>query len=308
LHNLYSNYGFNNNLSPYLYPNKNIIMKAFLGMGLLGSNFVRAMIQKGDQLQVWNRTTAKARALEAYGAKAFNDASEAVKGADTIHITLKDDATVDEVLAMASTGFQPGVIIIDHTTTSAKGAVERTAAWKDRGYTYLHAPVFMGPQNALEGTGSMLVSGDQAVIRKAEPELSKMTGKVINFGPEEGKAAGMKLIGNLFLLSLTAGLSDTLSLAKALGIPAGDVSVLFDSWNPGAMMPARLKRIIEGNFKQASWELNMARKDAGLMMEAAKNGGTKLSVIPEIAAEMDRWIEKGHGNDDWSVIAKDSIQ
>lgn len=282
-------------------------MKAFLGMGLLGSNFVRAMIQKGDQVQVWNRTTAKARALEAYGAKAFNDAAEAVKGADTIHITLKDDSTVDEVLAMASTGFQPGVIIIDHTTTSAKGAVERTAVWKDRGYTYLHAPVFMGPQNALEGTGNMLVSGDQAVVKKAEPELSKMTGKVINFGPEEGKAAGMKLIGNLFLMSLTAGLSDTLALAKALGIPAGDVSALFDSWNPGATMPVRLKRIIEGNFNQASWELNMARKDAGLMMEAAKNGGTKLSVIPEIASEMDRWIEKGHGNDDWSVIAKDSI-
>jgi 3-hydroxyisobutyrate dehydrogenase len=51
----------------------------------------------------------------------------------------------------------------------------------------------------------------------------------------------------------------------------------------------------------------MARKDAGLMMEAAKQGGTELFVIPAIAAEMDRWIEKGHGQDDWSVIAKDSI-
>jgi len=165
----------------------------------------------------------------------------------------------------------------------------------------------MGPQNALESTGTMLVSGDQAVISKLEPELSKMTGKVMNFGPEEGKAAGIKLIGNLFLLSLTAGLSDTLSLAKALGIPAADVLALFDTWNPGAMAPARLKRITEGNFKQPSWELNMARKDARLMIETAKQGGTKLSVIPAIAAEMDRWIQNGHGNDDWSVIAKDSI-
>ncbi len=282
-------------------------MKAFLGIGLLGSNFVRAMIQKGEQVQVWNRTAAKAKALEAYGAKAFDDAAEAVRGADTIHVTLKDDETVNEVLGMASAGFQPGVIIIDHTTTSAKGAAERTATWKARGYIYLHAPVFMGPQNALESTGNMLVSGDQDVIRKVEPELSKMTGKVINFGPEEGKAAGMKLIGNLFLLTLTAGISDTLSLAKALGISTGDVSALFDSWNPGAMMPARLRRITEGNFKQPSWELSMARKDAGLMIEAAKHGGAKLSVIPAIATEMDRWIEKGHGNDDWSVIAKDSI-
>jgi 3-hydroxyisobutyrate dehydrogenase len=282
-------------------------MKAFLGMGLLGSNFVRAMIKKGDQVQVWNRTSAKAKALETYGAKAFDNVAEAVKGADTIHITLKDDDTVNEVLAVAIKGFKPGVVIIDHTTTSAKGAVERTAEWKKRGFTYLHAPVFMGPQNALESTGSMLVSGDQNVIKKHEPELSKMTGKVINFGPTEGKAAGMKLIGNLFLLTLTAGISDTLSLAKALDIPSGDVLALFDSWNPGATMPARLKRITEGNFKQPSWELNMARKDAGLMIEAAKQGEIKLSVIPAIATEMDRWIEKGHGNDDWSVIAKDSI-
>jgi 3-hydroxyisobutyrate dehydrogenase len=282
-------------------------MKAFLGMGLLGSNFVRAMLQKGEQVQVWNRTAAKAHALEAYGAKVFDDVAEAVKGAATIHLTLKDDDTVNEVLTAASAGFQPGAIIVDHTTTSAKGAAERTAFWKSRGYTYLHAPVFMGPQNALEGTGNMLVSGDQDVISQMLPELSKMTGKVINFGPEEGKAAGMKLIGNLFLLTLTAGISDTLSLAKGLGISTSDVSALFDSWNPGAMVPARLKRITEGNFKQPSWELNMARKDAGLMIDAAKQGHAKLSVIPVIADEMDRWIEKGHGTDDWTVITTDSI-
>ncbi len=282
-------------------------MKAFLGMGLLGSNFVKAMLKKGDEVQVWNRTAAKAKALEADGAKAFADVAEAVKGAAIIHVCLKDDDTVNEVLAAASAGFQPGAIIIDHTTTSAKGAIERTAAWKAKGYTYLHAPVFMGPPNALESTGTMLVSGDQEVISKMESELSKMTGKVMNFGNEEGKAAGIKLIGNLFLLTFTAGLSDTLALGKAQGISAADIVALFGTWNPGASLPARLKRITEGDFKNPSWELNMARKDAGLMMKAAAEGEIELAVIPAIAAEMDKWIAKGHGNDDWSVIAKDNI-
>ena len=67
-------------------------MKAFLGMGLLGSNFVKAMLQKGDTVQVWNRTATKAKALEQYGAKAFDNSYEAVQGADVIHVTLKDDA------------------------------------------------------------------------------------------------------------------------------------------------------------------------------------------------------------------------
>lgn len=282
-------------------------MKAFLGMGLLGSNFVKAMLQKGETVQVWNRTAAKAKALEQYGAKAFDNSYEAVQGAATIHVTLKDDATVDEVLDAASKGFQPGAVIIDHTTTSAKGAIQRTAYWKTQGFTYLHAPVFMGPSNALESTGFMLVSGDQSVIEKHTPALSKMTGKLINFGAEEGKAAGLKLSGNLFLLSLTAGLADALALAKVHGIPSSELLTLFNNWNPGAGVPARLKKITEAKFNEPSWELNMARKDAGLMMDAASQAATTLAVIPAIAAVMDQWIAKGHGNDDWSVIAKDSL-
>jgi 3-hydroxyisobutyrate dehydrogenase len=282
-------------------------MKAFLGMGLLGSNFVKAMLQKGEPVNVWNRTASKAKDLETYGAKAFSTASEAVKDAAIIHVTLKDDATVNEVLENASKGFKEHAIIIDHTTTSAKGAIERTQLWKTKGYTYLHAPVFMGPQNALESTGIMLVSGDQKVIEQLQPELKKMTGNLINFGAEEGKAAGIKLTGNLFLLSLTAGLSDALALAKAHHIKADELLDLLNVWNPGAAVPARLKKITEGKFDQPSWELNMARKDAGLMINAAKEAGINLAVIPAIASVMDQWIAKGNGNSDWSVIAKDSI-
>ncbi|MDO6434542.1 NAD(P)-dependent oxidoreductase [Flavitalea sp. BT771] len=282
-------------------------MVAFLGMGLLGSNFVRAMINKGNRVNVWNRTASKAMALEQYGAKAFANVSDAVKDADTIHLTLKDDATVDEVLAMATPGLKPRAIIIDHTTTSVPGAIQRTNAWKEKGFTYLHAPVFMGPQNALDSTGYMLVSGEQALISKLEPELSKMTGKLLNFGPEEGKAAGMKLTGNCFLVAFTAGIADTLALAKAMDIPVSDLSTLFDAWNPGAMLPARLKRMTSGAYDKPSWELNMARKDTGLFIQAAQQKGIPLVVIPAIADEMDRWIKKGHGNDDWTVIGSGAV-
>ena len=283
-------------------------MKAFLGMGLLGSNFVRAMLRKDIEVQVWNRTTAKATALEQYGALAFEDVAAAVKRADVIHITLKDDSTVDDVLAKAEPGLTPGAMIIDHTTTSKDGAIARTAAWKAKGFTYLHAPVFMGPSNALDGSGYMLVSGDQEVVHKVQEELSGMTGKLINLGPEDGKAAAIKLLGNLFLIAFTAGISDMLALAKVFEVASDDLLGLFNSWNPGASLPARLKRIATGGFEQPSWELSMARKDAGLMISAAEEGGGHLAVIPAVAAEMDKWIEKGFGSYDWSVIAKDNLQ
>ncbi len=283
------------------------MIKAFIGMGLLGSNLVKAMLKKGDTVQVWNRTASKAKTLEQFGAKAYDNVDDAVKDAYIIHVTLKDDAAVDEVLAKAAKGFNQGAVIIDHTTTSVKGAIERTAYWKNKGFIYLHAPVFMGPQNALESTGFMMVSGDQAVIKKHESELSKMTGKLLNFGEKEGKAAGIKLSGNLFLLCLTAGIADSLKLAKVNGITPEELLYLFNNWNPGAAVPARLKKIAEAKFNEPSWELNMARKDAGLMLSAVREAGISLTVIPAIADVMDEWIAKGHGNDDWSVIAKDSL-
>src|SRR5690606_32475505 len=116
-------------------------------------------------------------------------------------------------------------------------------------------------------TGFMLVSGDQVIINRLEPALAAMTGKVINFGPETGRAAGMKLTGNLFLVGLTAGLADALSLSRTLDIPLEDLVTLFDSWNPGTAIQARLQRMAGGSYDKPSWELAMARKDTQLFMD-----------------------------------------
>lgn len=282
-------------------------MKAFLGMGLLGSNFVKAMLKKGDEVQVWNRTASKAEALTSFGAKVFATPAEAVKDADIVHIVVKDDAAVNEVLSAAQQGLKQGAIIIDHTTTSAEGAKQRGQSWKEKGFSYLHAPVFMGPSNALESSGYMLVSGDQQVIRKVENDLKKMTGSLLNLGDTEGKAAALKLAGNLFLLTLTTGLSDALAILKAQNVEGNELLDLFSQWNPGAGAPARLKKMLENNHSSPSWELNMARKDAGLMLSAAEKANTKLTLIPSIASLMDEWISKGHAHDDWTIISKDSL-
>jgi 3-hydroxyisobutyrate dehydrogenase len=224
-----------------------------------------------------------------------------------VHLTLKDDESVDEVLNAASGAFTPGMMIVDHTTTSVAGAIARTRAWKDKGFTYVHAPVFMGPVNALESSGYMLVSGDKDVLKQIVPELDKMTGKVLDFGTEVGRAAAMKLAGNHFLIAFTAGISDTLALTKAMGVPASDLTSLFNEWNPGAMLPARLKRMVSGQFDNPSWELQMARKDAGLMINEASLGQMELVVLPAIITQMDAYIAEGDGNKDWSVISRNNI-
>ncbi len=280
-------------------------MIAFLGTGLLGSNFTRALLKKGEKVQVWNRSADKAKALEAYGAKAFDQASDAVHGANRIHLTLSDDQSVDEVLEMASPGFMTDAIIVDHTTTSSPGAAKRSVYWKKKGYTYIHAPVFMGPPNALEGTGVMLVSGDQKVIQLLEPELSRMTGKLVNLGDQPEKAASFKLLGNLFHISLTGGIADLITLAGSLNIPVSELGSLLDLLNPAVVAQGRIKKITSNTFDQPSWELSMARKDARLMIDQANSTHKTLMVVPAVAKKMDAWLEKGHGKDDWTIISKD---
>ncbi|MBX3155864.1 MAG: NAD(P)-dependent oxidoreductase [Deltaproteobacteria bacterium] len=278
-------------------------MIAFLGTGLLGSGFARALRRRGEQVTVWNRTASRARPLEADGIAVRDDVAGAVRGAARIHLSLSDDAAVDDTLERA--GVAPGQVIVDHTTTSVAGTRARAARWAERGIEFLHAPVFMGPQNALDATGTMLASGDRARYDRLAPELAKMTGKLVYLGEAPERAAGFKLTGNLFLMFVTTGMIEMIAFARAVGIAPADAVTLFESFNPGTTLQARAKRILDAAYDKPSWELAMARKDARLMLDDA---GAAVHILPAIAAEMDRWIARGHGHDDWTVMASDAVR
>lgn len=281
--------------------------KAFLGLGLLGSNFVRAMRKRGDEVNIWNRTHSRATALEETGAKVFTTSAEAVKGAKIVHICVSDDEAVDTILEQASSGFEKDVIIIDHTTTSATLTKERVAAWKSKGVTYIHAPVFMGPTNALDGTGIMLVSGDPAIIQEIEPHLSKMTGTLQSLSENTDEAAAYKLLGNHIFLAISAGLTDTFTLGKSLGLSNEDITDFIEQMG-SAPMKARVARLMMKNYDTPTWELLMARKDARLMQEEAERAGTPLMVMPALGKVMDDHIAAGEGSQDWTIFSKKAVE
>jgi 3-hydroxyisobutyrate dehydrogenase len=282
-------------------------MIAFFGMGLLGSNFVRALRRRGEDVQVWNRSHERAAALEAEGARAFRDPAEAARGAARVHLTLTDDAVVDAVLEQARPGLSPSTVIVDHSTTSTQGALARIARWRERGITFVHAPVFMGPQNARESTGIMMISGSREVVAALRPALAPMTGKLVDLGERPDAATAFKLLGNAFLICMNGAMTDMLALAKALRVPAGEAASLFEQFNPGATIPGRIKRMVDAAFADPSWELQMARKDARLMQEAAAAAGVEFIALPGIAARMDAEIAQGHGESDWTVIARPAV-
>lgn len=268
---------------------------AFLGTGLMGTGFVRRMLANGHEVQVWNRSAAKAQALQAHGARAFADASAALAGARRVHVSLADDASVDAVLEPLAAALPAATWIVDHTTTAPTPTAERAARWEARGRTFVHAPVFMGPANAAEGTGVMMVSGTQARFDTLQPELQAMTGKVVYMGEAPERAAAFKLLGNLAILGLIGVLGDVNRLAHALGMSDQEAFSLFQHFNPGTTLAARAERIVSADVSKPSFEMAMARKDVRLMLEEAQRGGQSLFITPAIAAMLDAGIARGQG-------------
>jgi 3-hydroxyisobutyrate dehydrogenase len=276
---------------------------AYFGTGLLGAGFVHHLLERGHEVNVWNRTARKARALEGEGAKAFADPAAAVRGVEQLHLTLADDASVDAVLEPIAGAIAASTWIVDHTTTAPTPTAERVRRWDARGKRYVHAPVFMGPANAREATGAMLVSGEKARYEALRPTLETMTGRVVYLGGDPGRAAAFKLFGNLVIISTIGVLGDVNRLARGLGISTADAMGLFQSFNPGQLLPARAMKLAAGDFTP-SFEASMARKDLRLMLEEAQRHGVELRVVPGVAAMLDEALERGDGASDMVVMAK----
>ena len=277
---------------------------AFFGTGLMGSGFVRRLRAKGHDVNVWNRSPAKARALSELGAVAFDDPAAALAGVERVHLSLADDASVDAVLEPLATTIPASTWIVDHTTTAVRPTAERAARWDVRGRRFVHAPVFMAPTNCNEGTGLMLVSGDKARHDALLPALQQMTGTVLYLGPAPERAAAFKLFGNLTLLGILGVLGDVNRLAHSVGISTEEAFGLFKQFNPGQMLPARAARIAAGDYKTPSFEIAMARKDVRLMIEEAQRGGVDLFVMPGVAAMFDAAIARGEGALDAAAAAR----
>lgn len=277
---------------------------AYLGTGLLGSGFVEAALGRGDTVTVWNRTRDKAQALAPFGAIVADTPADAVRGADRVHLVLKDDAVVEEIIAALRPGLAPGAIICDHTTTQPALTATRAARLAAEGVLYLHCPVFIGPAAARQAQGIIMVAGPQPLFEQVKPALEQQAQKVVYWGERPDLAAAYKLMGNAFIIGLGALVSDVFTIADGCAVSAPDALKLLEFFNPGTMLQNRGRKMSEGDFA-ASFELVMARKDLRLMLETT--GPRPVAALAGIAARMDDVIAQGYGQEDFGVIARDAI-
>ena len=275
---------------------------AFYGAGMLGTGFVQSLRRNGFAVNVWNRSPHKAKALEEYGARAFDDAAEAAKGAHRVHLCVRDDEAVDGILDMALSSIDVRAPIIDHTTVLPAGVIARVERLARSGHQFLHAPVFMGPPQAASATGTMLASGARALFETIEPKLAMMTGKIRYFGERIDLAATYKLLGNAMILAVIGGVVDVFRIANGNGLSPQEAYELFSFYDVTGQISGRAKRMADGDF-DATWTLDMALKDARLMQSAAHQ---PLSVIDAVAQALVNASERGLGERDLGALASTS--
>jgi 3-hydroxyisobutyrate dehydrogenase-like beta-hydroxyacid dehydrogenase len=277
---------------------------AFLGTGLLGSAFVEAAARRGDQLTVWNRTADKAQALAPLGVTVAATPADAARGAARVHLVLKDDAVVEEVVAALRPGLAPDAVIVDHTTTQPALTAERARRLNAEGVRYLHCPVFIGPAAARQGQGTILSAGPRALHDTVAPHLARMAPRVEYLGERPDLAAVHKLLGNAFIIGLSALVADVLSVGRGGDVAPADALRVLEFFDPASVIRGRGQHMAAGNFAPA-FELAMARKDVRLMLETAD--ALPLAALPAIAARMDALIADGHAADDLAVLGRDAI-
>jgi 3-hydroxyisobutyrate dehydrogenase-like beta-hydroxyacid dehydrogenase len=278
---------------------------AFLGTGLLGAALAQAATQRGDTVSAWNRSPDKALALAPFGVKHAATPAAAAQGAARVHLVLKDDAVVDEVIAAAQSGLAAHAILIDHTTTLPVLTAARAARLAAQGIAYLHCPVFMGPAAARSAQGSMMVAGPRALFERVQAELAAMTSRLEFMGERADLAAVNKLFGNAMIIGVSAMMADVLTIAQASAVDPQSAVKLLGMLDLNAMVAGRGVNMANGNFV-ASFELTMARKDVRLMLETA--GHRPLAALPAIAARMDQLIAQGHGALDASALGLDAVR
>lgn len=273
---------------------------AFYGAGVLGSAMVRNMRRRGIGVRVWNRTHERATALEDAGASAFVDAAEAARGAQRVHLCLRDDAAVEAALDAALPGIAPGTPVVDHSTVLPQRVPERAHRLRAAGFPFIHAPVFMGPPMALEATGVMMASGDPSVFAAVRAALEAMCTSLRYLGEREDAAAIYKLMGNAMILAVVGGINDMLRIAEERGVSREQAYELFDFYDPGGQIKGRGRRMAAQQYDPA-WTLDMAHKDAVLMQGAANH--ERLPVIDAMEAAMREASARGLGDRDLAAVA-----
>jgi 3-hydroxyisobutyrate dehydrogenase len=257
---------------------------AVLGTGTMGAGMVRSLRRAGIPVRMWNRDGDKAHALTGTGAEAFGSPAEAVQGADVVLTMVLDADAVIDVIRQAAP--PTGTLWLQTSTIGIEGAGRTVDVARELGLVLVDCPVLGTKQPAEQGSLVLLGSGPEDARDRLTPVLDALGSKTLWLG-EAGAGSRMKMAGNAWLFMVTAGVAQSIALARALDLDPRDFLAAIDG-GPLDTPYAHLKgaSMIDEEYP-VSFGLTGAAKDARLIGAALRSAGLSDRLTAAVLATME---------------------
>jgi 3-hydroxyisobutyrate dehydrogenase-like beta-hydroxyacid dehydrogenase len=274
---------------------------AIIGMGAMGRRFAGRLLAAGHDVVVWNRTPAKAAELVGRGAAAAASPADATRRAEAVITAVSDPAALHAVTEGPdgiAAGIDGSTTVIEMSTVGPE-TVRWLAAALPVGTDLLDAPVLGSVSEAEEGTLQVFVGGPAPLVERWAPLLAEL-GSPIHVGPL-GAGASAKLVANATLFGTITVLGEVVSLADRLGL-SRDVTFQVLAATPLAGPAERRRPSIEDGDYPLRFALSLARKDAELIVEAARAAGVDVRVLEAARTWLADAEDSDEGDRDYSSV------
>jgi len=279
---------------------------AFIGLGTMGGPMAARLLDAGFDLCVHNRTREREEALGERGADRAATPAEAAAGADVIVTMVSDTPDVEAIVLGpdgVAEGASDGAVIIEMSTIAPEAVRRMHAQLAEQGVALLDAPVSGGSEGAVNGTLSIMVGGDSAVLDRVRNVLDVL-GRTITYVGPSGAGQVAKAINQVIIAGTYAAVAEGLTLGIAAGI---DVEAAHRAVAGGAAgswgLTHRGPNMLRNDYP-LGFRLRLHRKDLGIALETAATLGVPLPLAAYVAQLETGLVQRGYGDDDVSAIAR----
>jgi 3-hydroxyisobutyrate dehydrogenase-like beta-hydroxyacid dehydrogenase len=276
----------------------------FVGLGVMGSEMVLRLLDKGHTVTGYNRTRTKATRLIEKGMQWAGSPREVAAASDFTFSMVTNSAALEMIVEGSDgilAGLAPGKVLIDMSTVSP--AFSRSVAAKVRaiGAEMVDAPVSGSVITLQEGKLSVMVGGRKDAFDRIAALLHDIGPKVTYVG-DNGLALVMKIAANLSLAVQMLAFSEGILLAEKSGISRDvAVDVLTNSAIASPMVKYRGPFVLK--LPAEAWfNVNMMQKDMLLALEL----GRALDVPMPTTAITNEFLTSARGmgfvQEDFAVL------
>jgi 3-hydroxyisobutyrate dehydrogenase-like beta-hydroxyacid dehydrogenase len=279
----------------------------FIGLGNMGQPIAMNLLNAGNSLRVYNRSTQKTRSLVEKGAVAVDNPGEVIEPGGVVFTMLADDASLRSVVfgnANFLERLAPGGVHVSLSTISPATAQEMSAYHDRHGVVFLSAPVIGRPDRAAAGTLFILLAGRPEAKEAILPLLERIGERIFDFGHEPWLSNVAKLAFNFNIAAAIEIMAESFTLAEKNGVSRQRMTeLLSETLFPGVIYRGYGDLIARHAYEPAGFRLSLGWKDIQLVLDIADESVTPLPIGSLLRERFLSAIAKGRGELDWSALA-----